>query len=245
METRTFKLTTLHEWANNPWQRISVTKYVLWIRIRTHYLFHLQFFATIQYGTTLIWTYGGRHIRSVKLCLDLLDICQFLPINLNCWSMYKTGAVFPGQHALGLKNIPYVAALNKMEERQRNKAHVCGYEYLRVPCGGRWQDVMKHERMRWRDGRGLRRFIPNGCEVGGVTCGWRGGTLLQRGQMPHWLEFISHRQTARSLPTLSVWVRQSVWTSQPVNLHQTRCAVTLSWWVPPSLPLPLCFISLF
>ncbi len=127
-----------------------------------------------------------------------------------------------------------------MEERQRNKVHVCGYEYLRVPCGGRWQDVMKHERVRWV-GEGCR---ANGCGVGEVTCGWRGGTLLQWGQMPHWLDFISHRQTPRNVPTSSVWACESVWTSQPVNLHQTRCAVTLSWWVPPSLAFFHCF-SLF
>lgn len=59
-----------------------------------------------------------------------------------------TGAGSPGSHDL-----------NKMEERQRNKARVCGYEYLRVPCGEQWQDVMKHERVRWRAGRGLWRFI--------------------------------------------------------------------------------------
>ncbi len=84
----------------------------------------------------------------------------------------------------------------------------------------------------------------NGCGVSGVTCGWRGGTLLQRGQMPHWLDFISHCQTPRSMPTSSMWAHESVWTSQPVNLHQMRRAVTLSWWVPPSLAFFHCF-SLF
>lgn len=82
----------------------------------------------------------------------------------------------------------------------------------------------------------------NGWRVGGVTCGWRGGTLQQRRQMPRWLDFISHRQTPQSMPTSSVWACASLWTSQPVNLHQTRCAVTLSWWVPPSL---LCCFAFF
>lgn len=82
----------------------------------------------------------------------------------------------------------------------------------------------------------------NGWRVGGVTCGWRGGTLQQRRQMPRWLDFISHRQTPQSMPTSSVWVCASLWTSQPVNLHQTRCAVTLSWWVPSSL---LCCFAFF
>lgn len=79
----------------------------------------------------------------------------------------------------------------------------------------------------------------NGWRVGGVTCGWRGGTLQQRRQMPRWLDFISHRQTPQSMPT------SSLWTSQPVNLHQTRCAVTLSWWVPPSLFCCFAFFDCF
>lgn len=112
------------------------------------------------------------------------------------------------------------------------------WEYRVVGGGRMWWNTRE-----WDGGVG-EGCCANGCGVGGVTCGWRGGTLLQRGQMPHWLDFISHRQTPRSVPTSSVWARESVWTSQPVNLHQTRRAVTLSWWVPPSLAFFHCF-SLF
>lgn len=144
-------------------------------------------------------------------------------------------------------SLKYVAALNKMEESQRKKGLcVWGYEYLREVCGGRWQDVMKRRRVRWRGRRGLWRIVPR------QPCEWMKGG---RGHV--WVE----RRDSPAAETDAMLVRLhfpppnttehanlesvSLWTSQPVNLHQTRCAVTLSWWVPPSLLCSFAFFHCF
>lgn len=134
-----------------------------------------------------------------------------------------------------------------MEESQRKKGLcVWRYEYLREACGGRWQDVMKRMRVRRRGRRGLRRIVPR------QPCEWMKGG---RGQV--WVE----RRDSPAAETDATLVRLhfpppnttehaklesvSLWTSQPVNLHQTRCAVTLSWWVPPSFLCSFAFFHCF
>lgn len=81
----------------------------------------------------------------------------------------------------------------------------------------------------------------NGRRVGGVTCGWRGGTLLQRRQMPRWLDFISHRQTPQSMPNSRAWacehhnlstsIRQDVLSHFPDESHPASSAPLLSFTV--------------
>lgn len=81
----------------------------------------------------------------------------------------------------------------------------------------------------------------NGRRVGGVTCGWRGGTLLQRRQMPSWLDFISHRQTPQSMPNSRAWacehhnlsasIRQDVLSHFPDESHPASSAPLLSFTV--------------
>lgn len=39
------------------------------------------------------------------------------------------------------------SVINELNEGEAEETglRVCGYEYLRAPCGGWWQDMMKHE----------------------------------------------------------------------------------------------------
>lgn len=75
-----------------------------------------------------------------------------------------------------------------------------------------WWVVARHDETRVRKrgkgegwagaSRGSQCIRLNGCQVGGVMCGRGGGTSLHWRQMLHWLDFIFHRQTQRSMPTL-------------------------------------------